>query len=189
MTDLYFEPPKRKRAAYTLVLAFFLAGCVALVLSAQHVGPAAVWQAIVLATSAAAVFLAVRYLLTSRAYRLTYLNGRRVLLVEEKQGKRISCAFYLYLDRTEHLFFEQKDAEGKLIPHTPPQGFAVEKRFRYGNAIGKNERAVIYASHDLGRVRVHLDASHNFYLALEQSVAQAKIDIATHGAYGDEDDE
>ena len=54
MTDLYFEPPKRKRAAYTLVLAFFLAGCVALVLSAQHVGPAAVWQAIVLATSAAA---------------------------------------------------------------------------------------------------------------------------------------
>ncbi len=189
MTDLYYEPPRRKRAAYTLVLVFFLAGCIALVLSAQGIGPSAIWQATVLATSAAAVFVAVRYLLTSRAYRLTYLGGRRVLLVEEKQGKRISCAFYLYLDRTEHLFFEQKDEKGLLLSHTPPEGFSVEKRFRYGNGIGKGERAVIYATHDLGRVRVHLDASRDFYLALEQSIAQAKIDIATHGAYGDEDEE
>lgn len=188
MTDLYYEPPKRKRVAYTLVLICFFAGCIALLLSAQGIGPAALWQAIVLATSAAAVFVCVRYLLTSRSYRLTYLSGRRVLLVEETQGKRISCAFYLYLDRVEHLFYEQKDDSGRLLLHTPPKEFAFVKHFRYGNGIGEGDRAVIYASHDLGCVRVHLDCSRDFFLSLEQSVAQAKIDVATRGAYGDEDE-
>ncbi len=166
MRDLHYRnEAENKLPAAIISVACALALC-ALVLASSGIGYSSVFHALVLLFGAIAIFFAYRYYLSYRTCHLTLLSGRRVLTVTDTQGRRISTAFYLYLDEVTDVRYLAR-TERKKLPKR-------EKTFLYSNTFRPKKFLSIDADTELGAIRVLLAADETFAQAFSEAVSLAR---------------
>ena len=166
MKDLHYRHEAENKLPAAIISIACALALFALTLAATGFGFASVFHALALLFGSVAIFYAYRYYLSYRTYHLTHMSDRLALTVTDTQGRRISTAFYLYLDEVDNAAFLSR-AEKKRLPKKA-------KHFVYSNTLRAQKFLCIDAETELGAVRVMLAADEIFARAFFDALARAR---------------
>ena len=178
MKDLHYRPNAENKLPATIISLACALALSFLALASSGIGYSSVFHALVLLFGALAIFYAYRYYLSFRTYHLKGMDGRTVLTVTDTQGRRISTAFYLYLDEVTKAQFLSR-AESKKLPRQ-------EKTFIFSNTLRAQKLLCIDADTELGCIRLILGADETFAAAFAEALALTRAQKGQKDAETDE---